>query len=235
MWRAPSTSATLARWLRSAMSSAISGWSVSSSATSLTWTCDGAVTSTHMSISGSARQAATSSRLGDDPGAGRRPARRPGSAASRRQGRGVGVVVAGSIGLRCSARGRLAARPRRAYAAAGPAGATAGSPTAVTTAATRKIPTMIRAASPAAHRSSASTTSPSRSGRSRRDSGDELQVGVRRRVDLVVQAVDGRGAVGGQDREADGHADHAGDRHRGRGGAVRLARPPPRRRPWSGA
>ena len=42
---------------------------------------------------------------------------------------------------------------------------------AVTTAATRKTPTMIRAASPAAHCSSASTTSPSRSGRSRSASG----------------------------------------------------------------
>ena len=42
---------------------------------------------------------------------------------------------------------------------------------------------------------------------------DELAIGVRRRVHLVVQAVDGRRAVGGQDREPDRHPEHPGDGH----------------------
>ena len=54
--------------------------------------------------------------------------------------------------------------------------------------------------------------------------GDELEVGVGRRVDLVVEAVDRRRPVRREDREPDGHADHARDGHGRRGDAVRPRR-----------
>ena len=61
--------------------------------------------------------------------------------------------------------------------------------------------------------------------------GDELLVGVGRRVDLVVQPVDGRRAVGGQDRQPDRHARASGRPSRPpTPSRTRAGRRPPRRR-----
>ena len=107
-------------------------------------------------------------------------------------GRGAAAVATGSPARRClgsaaglgpgTVRSPSGSRPP-AGAARGSAGSSAsirgrppstrdgGMATAVTAAATRNSPTMIRAASLEAHASSASTTSGSRSGRSRSSSG----------------------------------------------------------------
>ena len=105
----------------------------------------------------------------------------------------------------------------------------------VTTAATTNRPTMIDAASRDAQVSSASTTSGSRSGRSRRSSGMQLEIRVGGGVDVGRQAVDRRRAVGGQDGQADGHPDHPGDRHDRRRHPERPPGRRPRRRPSSAA
>ena len=164
-----------------------------------------------------------------DVGSSRQRAR-PGSGESRPSASGPsragGSVMAGdggsvasggasALAARSSIRVRSPRRPPRVRLG--------GMATAVTSAATTNSPTMIDAASRDAQASSAPTTSGSRSGRSRSALGDELLVGVRRGVDLVVQAVDRRRAVGGQDRQPDGHPEHprhGHDRRRGPEGAA---------------
>src|SRR5690242_20285985 len=104
-WIVPSISSTFARWLRSAMSSAISGWSSSSRATGST--CSGAddVTSTQTWASGSAsasRRASIPSDRRDSPFT--HETTRTSAAPSGDEG---GVVGSVDVGIGCS---RLAGR-----------------------------------------------------------------------------------------------------------------------------
>ena len=141
---------------------------------------------------------------------GQRPGPCPGPL-DRHRGRGLRQEPnEGSAGSSSSIRGRP------------PRTSDGGIAAAVTAAATRNSPTMIRAASrdgPTLERVDDERVAQRPVAERLRD---ELEVCVGRGVDLVAQAIDGRRAVRGQDGEPDRHADHPGDGHHRRGDAEQL-------------
>ena len=196
MWTTPSVTSSLARWLPSRTSSTMSGWSDEGCADLLRpGPAIGPARSTQTLASGWRRNAGRplerlgaarlAERVADhratrgSPGAAgvvdvacrrERPARRRGASLRVSGGLWLGASVA--IGCRASGLGRAGAADSSASIRGRPPSTRDGGiATAVTAAATRNSPTMIRAASRDAHVSSASTTSGSRSGRSRSSSG----------------------------------------------------------------
>ena len=129
-----------------------------------------------------------------------------------------GPSLVASIRLQRDTRRRAPAR-RRAVGGqhtrprAPPRARPGGIATIVTTPATRNIPTRISDASPAAQASSASTTKRVAQRPVAQLLRDDRLPAVGDREELVVEAVDRRRAVRGQDRDADRHADHPGDGH----------------------
>ena len=208
MWTTSPVTSSFGRWLPSRMSSAISGWRPRSWPTRAT--CGGrrrreVDPARALRVADPRHQA----RNRAPPG----PHRPATSRGSRRRAwrRSCGHRVRRG---RSAARRRGSSRARIRCRRRASAGMKA---TAVIAAATRKIPTRIRAASSAAQRSRAWTTRPSLSVRSRSASGMNCLVRLGRRVDLLGQPIDRRRAERGQGREADGHAEHPGDGD-GRGG-----------------
>ena len=211
----------MARSFRSAMSSAISGCRPSTAATDLTTSGPGSIRSTQTRAVG----------IGDQRGRG--PSRSSVSLVpagdqqtirteARRLSAQRAIVGLRSLRPSGSSGTPVAEAPRSASSrsaasirvrAAPPRASPGGIATTVTTPATTNSPTRISDAWPAAHASSASTTKASRSGRSRSSAGMTCFQPSGDREQLVVQVVDRRRAVGGQDGHADRHADHPGDRH----------------------
>ena len=205
MWMRSAVTSILARWLPSRMSSAISSWRPSSPVIFAIWLADGSVTSIQATVPAGSGIAGTESRPSDST---RRPAvrietrtgppaavpggTRPVDGSESEVRGGIVCTIAGSLAsavgretarrtavgrARLGRPGRQHTRPSRPSASAGIAAR------ATTIAATRNSPTMIRAASADAQRSSAATTSPSRNGRSDELGRQELGVRVGGRVD----------------------------------------------------
>ena len=200
----------------------------------------GSIRSTQSRVSGSATiagQRGDVDRLASTPDGDQRRSDRPDARPSRAGASGPQRAIVGRRSSRPSGSSafpptaeRRCARDRRQHTrAAGRRARPGGIATIVTTPATTNSPMRICDASPAAQRSSASTTNASRSGRSRSSAGMTCLPAVGHREQLVVEAIDRRRAVGGQDRHADRHADHPGDgddraRHAERRPAGRLDR-----------
>src|SRR5918993_3255146 len=234
-WNVPSISWILARWLRSTMSSAISGWRSRSWPMSSMATCSGAVTSTQTRASGSSSAVARPSRsvifrvpagvhamprmaghASPRPSDGAVPAGAPGSSLTMAREYAAPVGPTSRLGSDRRDLGlhgppprpRPVQQQRRRHGGERHGGRDQEHADHDPRRLARR-PCLERLDhEPVAQRPVAERL------------GDERQVGVGRRVDLVVQAVDGRGPVGGQERAPPRPAHHPRDRDRRPGGAL---------------